>query len=66
MATMPTEHPVFQSFLKSFYIRSINSTQIKTLKLEVLNNLANETRVLTVLQKFQTYIHSMDRDFMAP
>ncbi|XP_012867310.1 PREDICTED: AP-3 complex subunit beta-2 [Dipodomys ordii] len=33
--------------------------------LEVLTNLANETNIPTVLREFQTYIRSMDKDFVA-
>uniref|UniRef100_A0A8C9ZLM9 AP-3 complex subunit beta n=1 Tax=Sander lucioperca TaxID=283035 RepID=A0A8C9ZLM9_SANLU len=48
-----------------FYIRSTDPTQIKVLKLEVLTNLANETNISTILREFQTYIKSMDKDFVA-
>ncbi|XP_008069785.1 AP-3 complex subunit beta-2-like, partial [Carlito syrichta] len=36
-----------------------------SLQLEVLTNLANETNIPTVLREFQTYIRSMDKDFVA-
>ncbi|XP_069078419.1 AP-3 complex subunit beta-2 isoform X2 [Pleurodeles waltl] len=56
---------MFEPYLKSFYIRSTDPTQIKVLKLEVLTNLANETNISTILREFQTYIRSMDKDFVA-
>ncbi|KAG8516388.1 AP-3 complex subunit beta-2, partial [Galemys pyrenaicus] len=79
---------MFEPYLKSFYIRSTDPTQIKILKvsavgspgavprapsprgkaeqaLEVLTNLANETNIPTVLREFQTYIRSVDKDFVA-
>ncbi|KAF7241605.1 AP-3 complex subunit beta-2 [Varanus komodoensis] len=56
---------MFEPYLKSFYIRSTDPTQIKILKLEVLTNLANETNISTILREFQTYIRSMDKDFVA-
>ncbi|XP_057185166.1 AP-3 complex subunit beta-2 isoform X2 [Triplophysa rosa] len=56
---------MFEPYLKSFYIRSTDPTQIKILKLEVLTNLANETNISTLLREFQTYIKSMDKDFVA-
>uniref|UniRef100_A0A452TZD6 AP-3 complex subunit beta n=1 Tax=Ursus maritimus TaxID=29073 RepID=A0A452TZD6_URSMA len=56
---------MFEPYLKSFYIRSTDPTQIKILKLEVLTNLASETNIPTVLREFQTYIRSMDKDFVA-
>uniref|UniRef100_A0AAQ5ZVQ8 AP-3 complex subunit beta n=1 Tax=Amphiprion ocellaris TaxID=80972 RepID=A0AAQ5ZVQ8_AMPOC len=59
------EPGMFEPYLKSFYIRSTDPTQIKVLKLEVLTNLANETNISTILREFQTYIKSMDKDFVA-
>ncbi|XP_063052371.1 AP-3 complex subunit beta-2 [Engraulis encrasicolus] len=56
---------MFEPYLKSFYIRSTDPTQIKILKLEVLTNLANETNISTILREFQTYIKSNDKDFVA-
>uniref|UniRef100_A0AAV2L1A7 AP-3 complex subunit beta n=1 Tax=Knipowitschia caucasica TaxID=637954 RepID=A0AAV2L1A7_KNICA len=56
---------MFEPYLKSFYIRSTDPTQIKILKLEVLTNLANESNISTILREFQTYIKSMDKDFVA-
>ncbi|MBN3277217.1 AP3B2 protein, partial [Polyodon spathula] len=56
---------MFEPYLKSFYIRSTDPTQIKVLKLEVLTNLANETNISIILREFQTYIKSMDKDFVA-
>ncbi|XP_061679552.1 AP-3 complex subunit beta-2 isoform X5 [Syngnathoides biaculeatus] len=56
---------MFEPYLKSFYIRSTDPTQIKILKLEVLTNLANETNISTILREFQTYIKSVDKDFVA-
>uniref|UniRef100_A0A671KFL1 AP-3 complex subunit beta n=1 Tax=Sinocyclocheilus anshuiensis TaxID=1608454 RepID=A0A671KFL1_9TELE len=44
---------MFEPYLKSFYIRSTDPTQIKILKLEVLTNLANETNISTILREFQ-------------
>lgn len=56
---------MFEPYLKNFYIRSTDPTQIKVLKLEVLTNLANETNISTILREFQTYIKSNDKDFVA-
>ncbi|XP_006152930.1 AP-3 complex subunit beta-2 [Tupaia chinensis] len=56
---------MFEPYLKSFYIRSTDPTQIKILKLEVLTNLANETNIPTVLREFQVQARGMDRDFVA-
>ncbi|XP_013886795.1 AP-3 complex subunit beta-1 [Austrofundulus limnaeus] len=56
---------MFEPYLKSFYIRSTDPTQIKVLKLEVLTNLANETNISTILREFQTYVKSQDKAFAA-
>uniref|UniRef100_A0A8C8K2L0 AP-3 complex subunit beta n=1 Tax=Oncorhynchus tshawytscha TaxID=74940 RepID=A0A8C8K2L0_ONCTS len=55
---------MFEPYLKSFYIRSTDPTQIKVLKLEVLTNLANETNISTILREFQDD-HFNDKDFVA-
>ncbi|KAJ8417941.1 hypothetical protein AAFF_G00227840 [Aldrovandia affinis] len=56
---------MFEPYLKNFYIRSTDPTQIKLLKLEVLTNLASETNISIILREFQTYIKSVDRDSVA-
>uniref|UniRef100_A0A671KFF6 AP-3 complex subunit beta n=1 Tax=Sinocyclocheilus anshuiensis TaxID=1608454 RepID=A0A671KFF6_9TELE len=48
---------MFEPYLKSFYIRSTDPTQIKILKLEVLTNLANETNISTILREFQVLFY---------
>lgn len=56
---------MFESFLKNFFVRSTDATQIKLLKLEILTNLANESNITFILREFQTYICSQDRDLVA-
>ncbi|NXF06200.1 AP3B1 protein, partial [Smithornis capensis] len=56
---------MFEPFLKSFYVRSTDPTMIKTLKLEILTNLANEANISTLLREFQTYVKSQDKQFAA-
>lgn len=66
IATMSIQRKgLFEPFLKSFYIRSTDPTMIKTLKLEILTNLANEANVSTLLREFQTYVKSQDKQFAA-
>uniref|UniRef100_A0A672UD48 Adaptor related protein complex 3 subunit beta 1 n=1 Tax=Strigops habroptila TaxID=2489341 RepID=A0A672UD48_STRHB len=48
-----------------FYVRSTDPTMIKTLKLEILTNLANEANISTLLREFQTYVKSQDKQFAA-
>ncbi|XP_029431280.1 LOW QUALITY PROTEIN: AP-3 complex subunit beta-1 [Rhinatrema bivittatum] len=65
-ATMSIQRKgMFEPFLKSFYVRSTDPTMIKTLKLEILTNLANEANISTVLREFQTYVKSQDKQFAA-
>lgn len=56
---------LFEPYLKSFYVRSSDPTQIKLLKLEILTNIANETNIPPILREFQTYISSHDKEFVA-
>ncbi|KAF7641210.1 hypothetical protein LDENG_00288870 [Lucifuga dentata] len=44
---------MFEPYMKSFYVRSTDATHIKTLKLEILTNLANEANISTILREFQ-------------
>nr|XP_034955962.1 AP-3 complex subunit beta-1 isoform X2 [Zootoca vivipara] len=66
IATMSIQHKgMFVPYLKSFYVRSTDPTMIKTLKLEILTNLANEANISTLLREFQTYVKSQDKQFAA-
>uniref|UniRef100_A0A8D3BL85 AP-3 complex subunit beta n=1 Tax=Scophthalmus maximus TaxID=52904 RepID=A0A8D3BL85_SCOMX len=66
IATMSIQRKgMFEPFMKSFYVRSTDSTHIKTLKLEILTNLANEANISTILREFQTYVKSQDKAFAA-
>ncbi|XP_010003691.1 PREDICTED: AP-3 complex subunit beta-1 [Chaetura pelagica] len=66
MATMSIQRKgMFEPYLKSFYVRSTDPTMIKTLKLEILTNLANEANISTLLREFQTYVKSQDKQFAA-
>uniref|UniRef100_A0A8C1T3P8 AP-3 complex subunit beta n=1 Tax=Cyprinus carpio TaxID=7962 RepID=A0A8C1T3P8_CYPCA len=66
IATMSIQRKgMFEPFMKSFYVRSTDATHIKTLKLEILTNLANEANISTILREFQTYVKSQDKAFAA-
>ncbi|XP_044930319.1 AP-3 complex subunit beta-1 isoform X4 [Mustela putorius furo] len=66
IATMSIQRKgMFEPYLKSFYVRSTDPTMIKTLKLEILTNLANEANISTLLREFQTYVKSQDKQFAA-
>ncbi|XP_051906538.1 AP-3 complex subunit beta-1 isoform X2 [Hippocampus zosterae] len=66
IATMSIQRKgMFEPFMKSFYVRSTDTTDIKTLKLEILTNLANEANISTILREFQTYVKSQDKAFAA-
>ncbi|KAK6106243.1 Adaptin N terminal region family protein [Brugia pahangi] len=52
-ATSPN---MFESFLKSFFIRPAEPKHIKLLKLQVLTSLVSETNVQLVLRELQTYV----------
>ncbi|KAG8456515.1 hypothetical protein GDO86_002338 [Hymenochirus boettgeri] len=66
IATMSLQRKgLFEPYLKSFYVRSTDPTMIKTLKLEIMTNLANEANISTLLREFQTYVKSQDKHFAA-
>uniref|UniRef100_A0A8C7YZX6 Adaptor related protein complex 3 subunit beta 1a n=1 Tax=Oryzias sinensis TaxID=183150 RepID=A0A8C7YZX6_9TELE len=66
IATMSIQRKgMFEPYMKSFYVRSTDPTHIKTLKLEILTNLANEANISTILREFQTYVKSQDKTFAA-
>ncbi|KAM9793923.1 AP-3 complex subunit beta-1 isoform 1-T1 [Syngnathus typhle] len=66
IATMSIQRKgMFEPFMKSFYVRSTDNTHVKTLKLEILTNLANEANISTILREFQTYVKSQDKAFAA-
>ncbi|CAM4665546.1 unnamed protein product [Leuciscus chuanchicus] len=66
IATMSIQRKgMFEPFMKSFYVRSTDATHIKTLKLEILTNLANEANISTILREIQTYVKSQDKAFAA-
>ncbi|KAG1662788.1 AP-3 complex subunit beta-1 [Nymphon striatum] len=56
---------MFEPFLKSFFVRSSDSTHIKLLKLDILTNLATESNISVILREFQTYVSNADKDFVA-
>ncbi|XP_062290410.1 AP-3 complex subunit beta-1 isoform X1 [Scomber scombrus] len=66
IATMSIQRKgMFEPYMKSFYVRSTDASHIKTLKLEILTNLANEANISTILREFQTYVKSQDKAFAA-
>ncbi|CAG9540238.1 unnamed protein product [Cercopithifilaria johnstoni] len=57
IATICATNPnMFESFLKSFFVRPAEPKHIKLLKLQVLTSLVSETNVQLVLRELQTYI----------
>lgn len=56
---------MFESYLKSFFVRTSDPTRIKLLKLDILTNLATDANVSTILRELQTYIPSSDKEFVA-
>lgn len=54
--------PLFEPFLKSFFIKSRDSTQVKILKLRILTNLSSSNNIPLLLREFQAYIHNYQAD----
>lgn len=66
IASMSTQRKsIFETFLKSFFVRTSDPTHIKLLKLEILTNLATAASISVILREFQTYISSNDKKFVA-
>lgn len=56
---------MFESYLKSFFVRTSDPTNVKLLKLEILTNLTTDANVFIILRELQTYISSNDKNFVA-
>lgn len=56
---------LFESYLKSFFVRTSDPTNVKLLKLEILTNLTSEYNVSAILRELQTYISHSDKQFVA-
>ncbi|VDK64530.1 unnamed protein product [Onchocerca ochengi] len=57
IATICATNPnIFESFLKSFFVRPADPKHIKLLKLQVLTSLVSETNVQLIFRELQTYV----------
>ncbi|KAL3691864.1 hypothetical protein R1sor_005515 [Riccia sorocarpa] len=56
---------LFEAHYEDFFITSADSEQIRLLKLDILCLLATETSIKFILQEFQAYVRSPDRQFAA-
>ena len=57
IASMAEKHkPIFESYLKSFYVHSTDSSLVKRYKLEILTILANASNISIILREFQVRI----------
>ncbi|KAL2622194.1 hypothetical protein R1flu_002399 [Riccia fluitans] len=56
---------LFEAHYEDFFITSADSEQIRLLKLDILCFLATETSIKYILQEFQAYVRSPDRQFAA-
>ncbi|KAJ8923706.1 hypothetical protein NQ315_010287 [Exocentrus adspersus] len=56
---------MFEPYLKSFFVRTSDPTNIKLLKLDILTNLTTDSNVSIILRELQTYISNSDKYFVA-
>ncbi len=58
---------LFEPYLKSFFIKAKDSTNVKVLKLEIMTNLSNSSNISLILREFQAYImnYQEDLEFMS-
>ncbi|KAH8856902.1 AP-3 complex subunit beta-1 [Schistosoma japonicum] len=65
IASLTIEHRnLFEPYLRSFFIYSTDSLQVKLLKLEILSSLITETSSSVILREFQHYVNSFDEEFV--
>uniref|UniRef100_A0A3Q0KV52 Adapter-related protein complex 3, beta subunit n=1 Tax=Schistosoma mansoni TaxID=6183 RepID=A0A3Q0KV52_SCHMA len=63
LVTIQHRH-LFEPYLRSFFIFSTDSLQVKLLKLEILSSLITETSSSVILREFQYYVNSFDEEFV--
>lgn len=56
---------MFETYLKSFFVRTSDPTNVKLLKLEILTNLTTDGNVLIILRELGTYLSNNDKHFVA-
>lgn len=56
---------MFETYLKTFFVRTSDPINIKLLKLEILTNLTSDANVSIILRELQTYISNSDKKFVA-
>lgn len=53
---------LFEPLLKSFFVKSKDSTQVRILKLKILTNLSSSYNIPLILREFQAYINNYQDD----
>nr|CAH7761482.1 unnamed protein product [Callosobruchus chinensis] len=56
---------MFEPYLKTFFVRTSDHTNIKLLKLEILTNLTTDANVSIILMELRTYVFNSDKNFVA-
>ncbi|CAH8866815.1 unnamed protein product [Trichobilharzia szidati] len=65
IASLTIEHRnLFEPYLRTFFVYSTDSLQVKLLKLEILSSLITETSSSVILREFQHYVNSFDEEFV--
>jgi len=65
IATMSATRPgMFEPYLSEFFVDSGDAEFSRTLKLEVLTNIANEGNISRILREFKEYVRSEDKVFV--
>jgi len=57
----PKSVSMFEPHLRNFFVRNVDPSHIKNLKLEIMTNLATEGNIGVLLREFQSYITSQDK-----
>lgn len=55
---------MFEQYLSEFFVDAGDPEFTRTLKLEVLTNIANESNISRILREFKEYVKSEDKAFV--
>ncbi|KAI9493443.1 adaptin N terminal region-domain-containing protein [Zychaea mexicana] len=66
IAIMATSRPyLFEPYIQQFYVRSAEPVFIRDIKLDILTSICSESNIYTLLNEFQQYVKSPNKDFVA-
>jgi vesicle coat complex subunit len=65
IATMSATSPeIFRPYLNDFFVDATDPPYIRSLKLEIMTNIVNESNISKILREFRTYLAQEDKEFV--